>query len=266
MMAGCSRSAEKDKEKHDVIFMKDITISYGDRDTDTCRYISRVDSTSVNSSMITDGTLNVGSYTIACPAIDEDADLGEVKLDYVLDGEIYSTTATIVDDTPPAIKTDSRMLEFEEGQVKDLSSYYSVSDNHDDVKDITITVEANGFDGNKAGDYKVYIHAEDTSGNIGTAILYITITPAKKESAPDKSFSSGGNAGGGSGGGGYTPSSPQGGSYVVPACTFASFYESQYGDLISAYNAAMNYYSSCGSASLNPINDAEGNTIGWSVG
>lgn len=264
---GCS----KKEEKHAVTFKKDVVVSYGSN-VNTCKFVNKIDSDFVSNSMINDNEIYDGNTVMACPVVDfNEVDLGDITLDYTIGQQVYSLLISVVDDEAPVVVLSDEAVSMVEGDKSsiDYSKYFTVTDNYDDVEDIKIEIDDESVNLNKAGDYSVSVIATDTSGNECMVSLPVKITEKPKKQESQKEQTSGGGSSSASNNNGTNYYSPpvQDNSYTVPACSYASFYESTYGDLISAYNAAENYYSSCsGSASLNPINDGEGNTIGWSVG
>lgn len=201
-----------------------------------------------------------------------------------IDEQIFDIT--VVDKVAPIISIDTETpleLSIDDVKTKSIGNVYHVTDNQtpDNKIDIRTYIEENDF--NQGDLVHLFIEASDISQNTATAIIEIMIkkdktdmkikTAAKESEEPsdvDSSMKDDGYSGTNpsySSNSNYSaPSTNDNQSYVIPACSYKSFYESSYGDLISAYNAALAYYDTCDTASLNPINDSEGNTIGWSVG
>lgn len=176
LVVGCSQT----QQTHTVIFEDDIKIEYG-KNTNSAQFVTRVDSFLVKSSMIEDNKINISNFTVICPDIKSDR-LGEIKLTYKINDEIYETKGTVVDTTKPQIQFKESDYTFEVGEMKDIHEYYTVKDNYDPEEDIKVTIDGiDKLDINKAGTYELKFTLKDSSGNKTEEELTITIKDSEEE-------------------------------------------------------------------------------------
>lgn len=82
---------------------------------------------------------------------------------------------TVKEDTEPPVFSGIQDKTVYEGDKISYKKGVSVSDNRD--KDISFTVDSSKVNLNKAGTYKVYYTAEDSSGNIAKETATVTVLP-----------------------------------------------------------------------------------------
>lgn len=270
------------KTDHTITFKQDVVIEYKDN-FDSISLIDKVGGKDIKEEWVDhiSNTITIKGWSVTATKVDTSS-LGRHEVTFTTSDvgqkNKFTSYVTVEDRTAPTIKLKKDEFEIKEEKLEDidlkgmLNDYIKVNDNYTEADKIRIEFDMTADD-LEIGKNVVTISATDEFDNTSTAEITITVKEKKKEEPKkeeNKNTSSSDDGGGYSAPinnePAYTPPT-QDYSYTVPACSYASFYESTYGDLISAYNAAESYYSSCsGSAALMPINDAEGNTIGWSVG
>ncbi len=179
LLTGCS--SNDTKKSHTIVFNDDNSLEYRSK-ISTTKLITRVDSYTISSSNIEGNIVYVSNLKVVCPVLKNVKKLGKVKLEYTIDDETYEYTAKIVDKTKPTIKLKKDILEFEVGEMGDISEYYEVKDNYDKAKNIK--VEIKGLDDlqkDKVGEYTLTIKATDRSKNTDKKTLLIKIKDTKKE-------------------------------------------------------------------------------------
>ena len=117
-------------------------------------------------SITDDALLQVGEYTL--------------KINYAEDTEPLQLSVTIKDTVAPEFKDFKEKVSVDYGYDKDLTKLFSA----EDLADVAIRIDG-AVDTKKAGDYKVTVIAEDTSGNQTESECTITV----KEKAADRSSS-----------------------------------------------------------------------------
>ena len=117
-------------------------------------------------SITDDALLQVGEYTL--------------KINYAEDTEPLQLSVTIKDTVAPEFKDFKEKVSVDYGYDKDLTKLFSA----EDLADVAIRIDG-AVDTKKAGDYKVTVIAEDTSGNHTENECTITV----KEKAADRSSS-----------------------------------------------------------------------------
>ena len=113
-----------------------------------------------------DVLLQVGEYTL--------------KINYAEDTEPLQLSVTIKDTVAPEFKDFKEKVSVDYGYDKDLTKLFSA----EDLADVAIRIDG-AVDTKKAGDYKVTVIAEDTSGNQTESECTITV----KEKAAGRSSS-----------------------------------------------------------------------------
>lgn len=188
LLVGCDAEPIR---THDIYFKANIEIPYKE-DVNACEYIVTVDDTSIKSSMIEEDTIYVSNFSVKCPSEVETDEIGEITLSYEIGDEVYETTATVKDLTEPNIKikdfkaTGNTTFTFEESELSDIDTLYSVSDNVDKEKDIKVKIKGD-YDLSKAGTYTITITATDQSDNQATRDIVITIKEKPKEETATES-------------------------------------------------------------------------------
>ncbi len=114
--------------------------------------------------------------------IDEDIDMNKIGSypvtltvkDLSKNVSYYYTYVTVIDEIPPEINEISDIIITGFQQI-DYTSYFSFSDNYDDVGDITFEFDDQEVDYQNKGTYDLIIYAKDLSQNISTykALIYI---------------------------------------------------------------------------------------------
>ena len=117
-------------------------------------------------SITDDALLQVGEYTLSIDYADDEAPL--------------QLSVTIKDTVAPEFKDFKEKVSVDYGYDKDLTKLFSA----EDLADVAIRIDG-AVDTKKAGDYKVTVIAEDTSGNQTESECTITV----KEKAADRSSS-----------------------------------------------------------------------------
>ena len=117
-------------------------------------------------SITDDALLQVGEYTL--------------KINYAEDTEPLQLSVTIKDTVAPEFKDFKEKVSVDYGYDKDLTKLFSA----EDLADVAIRIDG-AVDTKKAGDYKVTVIAEDTSGNHTENECTITV----KEKAAGRSSS-----------------------------------------------------------------------------
>lgn len=177
LFCGCSNLNRS--QQHKIIFDENIEIEYG-TDISSAKFVKRVDSFSINDSMIDKDTIHVSNFTVNCPKISNHDKLGETTLTYLIGEDEYTVNATVVDTTKPVISLEKEDLVFEVNEMKDMTEYFSVSDNYDKETDIKVDVEGKLNKG-KVGTYDLTIIATDSSANTSAMDVTVTIKDTKKE-------------------------------------------------------------------------------------
>ena len=107
-------------------------------------------------SITDDALLQVGEYTL--------------KINYAEDTEPLQLSVTIKDTVAPEFKDFKEKVSVDYGYDKDLTKLFSA----EDLADVAIRIDG-AVDTKKAGDYKVTVIAEDTSGNQAEKDCTITV-------------------------------------------------------------------------------------------
>lgn len=278
------------KQNYDIS-LSTYTIDFGD-DTLITELVDSVGGTPVREeNIINANTLMVDDVEIVFDGFDSNV-LGsqEVHVRFSNNANEQVIVLKVVDKIPPVIHIDTEQplsLSLDDVRAKNVGKVFHVTDNQtpDNKIDISTYIDEDNY--GYGDNVHLFIEASDLSGNKSTSMIEIsikekevpkekTVSVEKEESGtveagsdssnvPNRNGGYSGNSGNG-GSGQYVPNTGGGEQIItVPACSYKAFYESQYGNLINAYNAAISYYNSCSSASVLPINDSDGNTIGWSV-
>lgn len=123
-----------------------------------------------------DVLLQVGEYTL--------------KINYAEDTEPLQLSVTIKDTVAPEFKDFKEKVSVDYGYDKDLTKLFSA----EDLADVAIRIDG-AVDTKKAGDYKVTVIAEDTSGNQAEKDCTITVKEKPKTSSSSSSNNSAASSG-----------------------------------------------------------------------
>lgn len=123
-----------------------------------------------------DALLQVGEYTL--------------KINYAEDTEPLQLSVTIKDTVAPEFKDFKEKVSVDYGYDKDLTKLFSA----EDLADVAIRIDG-AVDTKKAGDYKVTVIAEDTSGNQAEKDCTITVKEKPKTSSSSSSNNSAASSG-----------------------------------------------------------------------
>ena len=127
-------------------------------------------------SITDDALLQVGEYTL--------------KINYAEDTEPLQLSVTIKDTVAPEFKDFKEKVSVDYGYDKDLTKLFSA----EDLADVAIRIDG-AVDTKKAGDYKVTVIAEDTSGNQAEKDCTITVKEKPKTSSSSSSNNSAASSG-----------------------------------------------------------------------
>ncbi len=105
--------------------------------------------------------------------------VGTYHINYRLFFRSKSVTVNILDVDAPEITPETYVLFVKTGETAELPAY-TVTDNYDDPKDITVSLEGE-YDTNTPGTYSSRLRAEDTSGNTGTVTLKVCVGEISEE-------------------------------------------------------------------------------------
>lgn len=261
LSSGCQQESAL---THRVYFEDDIKIQYKSS-ADSCSYVRSADTYVIQDAMIEDGIIYVSNFKIICPTVDT-SKIGVQELVYKIDDEEYIASAEVVDMTVPQIEAEDTIKLVAGSISEDLSDYFSVSDEIDDEKDITVEIDTNVKD--EAGEYYLNITATDKSGNSSSKKITIIIEEPPKPEPPAQtrpnqssgSESSGGNNSSPSSGGNSSGSSSSGNTSnpVVKDFLFSEGYD------MSTAVSACNYelLSSGRSGNCTPIVGDDGIYLG----
>ena len=127
-------------------------------------------------SITDDALLQVGEYTL--------------KINYAEDTEPLQLSVTNKDTVAPEFKDFKEKVSVDYGYNKDLTKLFSA----EDLADVAIRIDG-AVDTKKAGDYKVTVIAEDTSGNQAEKDCTITVKEKPKTSSSSSSNNSAASSG-----------------------------------------------------------------------
>ena len=153
-------------------------LEYEDKVVDICQFIQKIDDAIIRDHTKQENKIDELDYEVKCPNY-EIKKLGKQETSITVNGIDVIIAFEVEDTKAPNIKVKNEVLKVEEGnEYFDVKNLVEISDSYDENPLVTWSGE---YDIKTPGDYEIIVNAKDSSNNISTRKLIVSVSEKEIE-------------------------------------------------------------------------------------